>query len=1235
MKICFKRLLALSTLVLLCACATYTPQYTSQAISGSFQEEDIAHSFYLIGDAGNSPLGAKSVALSALEKALNKAPKQSTVLFLGDNIYPKGMPAKSEEGRAFAEHQLNMQTDVVKDFEGEAIFIPGNHDWYSNGLKGLKRQEKYIEDRLGKNTFLPENGCPIEKVDVSDDITMIIIDSEWYVTNWDKHPTINDDCEIKTRFKFFEELEGLIKKARGKTTIIAIHHPMFTNGSHGGEYSFGSHMKPFPILGTLKNVLRETSGVSPADIQHKRYHTLKKRLVTLAQENDKVVFVSGHDHNLQYIFEDNLPQIISGSGSKETPTRTVAGGQFSYGIQGYARLDVLKDGASYVRFYSAKDEKVVFQTQVLSKNRETEMANYPKEFPNEIKASVYSEEEVTKGKFHRKFWGERYRKYYGVKVNAPTVNLDTLFGGLKPYRKGGGHQSKSLHLIHDNGKRYVMRAIRKSAVVYLQAMAFKDQYIEGQFDGTTTERLLLDFYTGSHPYAPFVTGKLSDAVDLFHTNPVLYYVPKQSALKEFNAVFGDELYMIEEHVSDSHNNLESFGFTKSIESTDDLMKKLRKDEKYKVDEEAFLRARLFDMAIGDWDRHTDQWRWAEFKENGKVVYKPIPRDRDQAFSIMGDGALMKFATRVVPPLKLMEGFDENVRNVKGFNFSPFSLDMMLLNQTSKEQWEAQVAFIQKNLTDKVIHEAFKDFPAEVQTETVTKIKWVLKERLKNLPEIADAYYKVLNKKVLIKGTDKDDLFEIERMANGNTKISAFRIKKGEKGTRFFEKTFNRNETKEVWIYGLDDKDIFKVFGEGSDYIMVRLVGGQNKDTYTIENGKKVKFYDYKSKENEITTTKGGKNLTDDYETNIYDYSKPKNNTNQFVPTLGANPDDGLKIGFVNTYTTYGFERNPFTSQHTVSGAYYFATSGFELNYNAEFAKVVGNWNLALDAKFTSPNYAVNYFGFGNSTPNPEADEDDGLDVDLNYNRVKIRTLKASPSLIWRGDLGASFRVGVSYESNEVDRTMGRFVDVPNVLPNSVFDNQDFYGVNAKYEYANADNAAFPTMGMRVAFEAGYKNNVSTSKGFGYVIPELSFDYKLIPSGQLVFATKSRGHFNLGNDFEFYQAANTGAKTGLRGYRNERFIGKSAFAQSTDLRLNLRKVKTGLLPLNIGIYGGFDIGRVWIDDDMVATPMHNSDDWNTSIGGGIFANLAQITTLNISAFNSDDGLRLAFRVGFGF
>ena len=1226
MKNTFKALIFITVFIMLNGCATYKLQYEDGISNLVFtNEKQIEHSFYLIGDGGNSPIGTKTKALKEFKLQLDKAAKNSTALFLGDNIYPSGMPNKEHEQRDFAEHQLNVQADAAKNFKGSAIFIPGNHDWYSNGLKGLKRQENYIEAILGKNTFLPENGCSIEKIDVSDNVVLIVIDSEWYLTNWDKHPTINDDCEIKTRALFFDEYESLIKKARGKTTIVALHHPLFTNGSHGGQYSFKSHMSPLPVLGTLKNLIRKTGGIITVDDQNKKYREFKNRLVTLSQENEKVVFVSGHDHNLQYLVQDNLPQIISGSGSKTNPARNSGSGKFSFATQGYARLDVFKDGSSYVRFFEAKTNKIVFETQVLKPNNVDTQTVYPLDLSPEKTASIYTKEETAKTKAFKKLWGERYREYFSKDVTVPTIRLDTLFGGLKPMRKGGGHQSKSLRLEDAEGREYVMRALRKNALQYLQAVAFKNQYIKGQFDNTAAENLLLDVFTGSHPYAPFTIATLSKAIGVMHTNPKLYYVPKQEALGAYNNEFGDELYMIEERAADGHGDKESFGFSNELVSTHDMLRELREDEDNLVDEAAYIRARLFDMLIGDWDRHEDQWRWAKFKEGKKTIYRPMPRDRDQAFSIMADGTLLGFATKIVPALRLMQSYDEELKSPKWFNLEPYPLDVALINQSTRQDWNVQVKHIVENLTDEVIDSAFKYFPKEVHDETVQDIKRKLIGRRANLQKISNEYYNQVNKYAIIKGTDKDDWFEIERNQK-LTKVTVYRIQQGEKGEVFHQRDYSHLDTKEIWVYGLDDEDIFKVSGKGENLIKIRIIGGQNKDTYIIEEGSQIKVYDYKSKESKFITNKGSRKLTDDYETNVYNYKKPTYNSNQFVPSIGSNPDDGFKIGFANTFTVNGFERNPFTSQHIVSAAYYFATKGFDISYSGEFANIIGSANLMVDAKFTSPNYAINFFGYGNETVNPEADENDGLDVDLDYNRVKLRTIKIAPALQWHGDLGSKVKLGLSYESIEVEETEGRFINT--IIGDNVDVYNNFVGAELSYGFENRDNNAFPTLGMETNVHLGYKSNINDSNGFGYLIPSIAFDYRLTSNGQLVLATKLGGRINIGDDFEFYQGANLGANNGLRGYRNERFTGKSSFVQSTDLRLNLRKVKTSLLPFNIGIYGGLDYGRVWVDGE-------DFDKWNNSVGGGLFFNGADMIVGNISAFSGNDGLRLAFKLGFGF
>lgn len=1232
-KISLYGLLALFT----ASCATYQPKY-QVPFSGEpvTNGKEVSHTFYLIGDAGLSPMGEMNQTLKSFKGRLSNADKNSTAIFLGDNIYPAGLPDKKDFPDKYkgAKNHLDAQLAALENFKGKKVFIPGNHDWYSQGPKGLKRQEHYIEDALNnKKVFFPKNGCPVDEIKIGDDIVVVFIDTEWYLTNWNKFPTINDDCEIKDRTRFFAEIEDAIKDNRHKTTILAMHHPMSTYGSHGGQYSLKQHLLPkgvpLPVIGTFFNALRRTTGASIEDLQNKRYAHLQKRISTLAQYSEKVIFVSGHEHTLQYIVEEGLPQIVSGSGAKKGATRLLKGSRFSTGQNGYAALKIYNNGSSSVDFFTVEDTKetLAFSAAVLPPTKKPEKFKGSNEFAPFVDASVYAPEDVDKSTFYKKVWGERYSKYYATKVKAKTVDLDTLYGGLTPVRKGGGNQSRSLRLAHKDGRQFVMRALKKSAEQYLQAMAFQEQFIIGKFRDTPVEEILEYFYTGSHPYAPFTIGELSDAVGIFHTNPKLFYIPKQKALEGYLDDFGDELYMIEEHTSEGHN-IASFGYAKKLESTNDLIEKLRKDEEYRIDAPAFVRARLFDMLIGDWDRHTDQWRWAEFTENGnKKVFRPIPRDRDQPFSIMGDGALMAFATKTIPSLRLFEGFREEIRSVKGFTSSPktFALDMALLSETTIEEWLKQAKYLQDNINEAVVDRAFLNFPEEVRDQTVTQIKNILLARKMHLQETAEAYYRIINKYSVVTGTDKDDYFVFYDMEDGKVKVEGYRIKDGKKADLFFDKVYDPEYTKEIWAYALDDDDVFEVLGNAGT-IKIRLVGGQNNDVYKIAKGSLgVHTYDFKSKKNTYDEALGGRiHKLNNYDVNTYQFLKIKESNNQFLPSIGANPDDGFRIGFTNTYTFNAFRQNPFTAQHTLSGAFYFATSGFDIGYKGEFANVFGGANLELQAKFTSPNFAQNFFGFGNDTPN----FDDENPLELDFNRVKIQTIRVAPSLVWRGFLGSQVKLGVSYEDYNVEETEGRFIE--DFYSGQNRDNeQSFVGVHAEYSYANTDNGAYPTMGMAISLQGGYTANVNESgRAFSYFIPSLSFDYRISADGRLVLATKVKGHFNFSDDYEFYQAANIGANNGLRGYRFQRFNGKSAFYQNSDLRYSFRKTQAGFIPVTPGIFLGYDYGRVWL-------PEEDSDTWHNSIGGGFFVNGAGLISANFGLFNSDDGLRFAFGVGFGF
>lgn len=1217
--------------VFLSGCATISPQYGEKPgeIKNDFgKKTDVSHTYYLIGDAGNWDTPDKPEIFRMLESQLKEADSASTLVFLGDNVYPLGMPGKDDPEYASAERRLKIQTDLAKNFKGRSIFIPGNHDWYHE-LEGLKAQEDYVVAVLGKKSFLPRKGCGIEHVNINDETAMIIIDSEWYLQNWDNHPTINEDCDIKTRELFFDELENKLGDYQNKTVILAMHHPLFTFGPHGGEFSARKHLYPLkykvpmPVVGTIMNQLRKTSGASPEDLQNKKYNALVKRIKALIQGRENVIVVSGHDHNLQYIEREGIKQIVSGSGSKSEAARAVGAKDFSTGENGFAVLKVLKNGSAGVTYFSPSDTKnngKLFSAQPIFERPQPTIKEYPKSFAATKDTSIYTLKMTKRSGIYRFFWGKHYRKYYSMNVNVPQISLDTLFGGVHPTKAGGGNQSMSLRLEDKDGKEYVMRSMRKSATRFIQANAFKDQWIGKDFNDTYTETFLLDFYTTSHPYAPFAVANLAGSLGLNHTNPKLAFIPKQKTLELYNETFGDELYLIEERPMDAFKDLESFGKPDKIVSTEDVMANLIKDEKYSVDQESYLRTRMFDMLIGDWDRHSDQWRWGEYKEKGKVIYKPIARDRDQAFTKI-DGALLSILI-TIPAIRHMKKYGDEIKNIKWFNRQAYNLDLTLIRDATEEDWAREAKWVSENLSDAQIEKAFESMPSEIRDASVESIKASLKKRRGDLEKYARKYYPVLMKTVVVSGTDKSEKYLIERNRK-ETKITIFHLKKDGKEEKTFERVYQTSETKEIWVYGLSGEDKFEVKGR-PNRMKLRLLGGPDNDSYVTERGRKVRIYDFKYKDNDYADAKGAtKTISNDYALNTYDYKRPAYNVFAGYPMMLFNPDDGIKLGAFVNYKVNGFHRNPFTQKHSLGAYYYFSTGGYELLYDGVFPKAVGNWSFRLKGRYTSGNFSQNYFGLGNDTPNYDDD------LKFSYNRVKVRSVSAAPTLEWKGEQGGSAYVQGLYERIQVARSSNRFIGQPGAVDPDVFQYQNFADINAGYRFENYDNVGFPTMGFLFYLKGGYKWNLDDkTRRLPYAESAFGMTQKLSTSGRFVLASMVKGKMLFENDYEFYQAATVGGDADLRGFRNQRFAGRSAFYHTTDLRWNIYKWKTPVAPLTLGALAGFDYGRIWLSGE-------DSKTWHKSGGIGIWISGLNLVTGRVSYFVSDDGGRLFVGVGFGF
>ncbi len=1238
----YNKLLIFFILLFLSSCASFGPKYAEgepQTNFGYPEGKDIEMTFYLVGDAGYSEPPNIPSGLLTLKNTLDTiSSKNDMVLFLGDNIYPDGMPPKESPQRSRSEYRVDAQLNSLKGFQGGVLFIPGNHDWYNERIEGLEPESEYIEKRLEKeDIWAPKPGCGFEIRELSDDVVLFILDTQWYLEDWDDHPNINKDCpEMRSREIVMDEIESELEDYPNATIIFAMHHPLYSNGLHGGQFPLNKHLYPssrlipLPILGSLATLIRTAGGVSIQDLQNRRYKKMVGRLTTIARNSKRLVFVSGHEHSLQYIKHEHITQIISGAGSKGTYATLSNDGLFAYPNQGFAKLDIFKDGSSWVSYYGNIDNqpKTLYRTEVFPSPKKYPVDSLPTKFPKTILASVYKSNESLDSDFYNSLFGKRYGDLYTTKIEVPVADLDTLYGGLKILSAGGGHQTKSLAAEDGDGHEYRLRQIAKSALLLIQNTAFKEEPVENRFKNTIVEDAINDFFTSSHPFAFMTIPTLSEAAGIYHTYPELFYLPKQDNLGTFNYTFGNELFMLEKHPDESYLNTDLWGNpNEDIENTAGVYARLRRDEKYSVDEQAYIRARMFDMLIGDFDRHEGQFSWAEHKkENGDHYFVPIPEDRDQAFADF-DGPFFGTLRALTGFAKQYSRYGPTVDNVKWLNAQALSMDRTLVEHLGEEAWLEQAKYLQEHITDSVIEEAFSKLPLEIQNEATQKLVEDVKARRNNLVKIAKRYYNYMAKLQIITATDKDDHIEIIRLPEGKTEIKVARLKGGKVKDPFIDRIFDSEITKEIWVYGLDDDDIFEVHGKGDARIHIKLIGGLNNDVYKISSGKNVAVYDYKSKPNTFDEI-GSANLhiTDNYEINHFNKNKKIFTSNMLLPALGYNPDDGFKIGVTDIFTINGFKRNPFTAQHKLRLGYYFGTNGFDVEYDAQFANVVGNFNLAVGGYFTSPNFTRNFFGYGNETPNFE----DELSKD--YNRIRISRTGLNIGLVRESAFGSNFSYMASFQSVQLEDTPNRFL-VENIVPartnTGFYDRKYFAGVEAGYAYDSYDDVLNPTRGMKFEVSGGAKMNVKeTENSFGYIDSYLEFYNALTRNRKWVLKTNAQTRINISDGFEFYQAAQLGGESGLRGYRNERFTGKTAFSTGADLRYSFNEFKTTFLPFQIGVFAGGDLGRVW-------GKRFDSKQWHNDYGGGLWINGANAINGTLGLFNGEDGLRFAFGFGFSF
>ena len=396
-------------------------------------------------------------------------------------------------------------------------------------------------------------------------------------------------------------------------------------------------------------------------------------------------------------------------------------------------------------------------------------------------------------------WGKNRRREWTVPVTVPVVLLDTVFGGLIPYQKGGGNESKSLRLRSTTGKEFVLRSVdksRKDVIPRLFGIPF--------FGG-----IIQDGVSMSHPYGAVALPVMLDHTGIPHARPRLVFIRQQPALDTFNTRFADDLYFLEERPDGDWSDQQHLGHSQKFISTLKLLQKLQQDNTCQADQHTFIKARLFDILISDWDRHHDNWRWGE-TEGSENKYFPVPRDRDQAF-FTRDGILTKILIPVTR-VRFMHNFDYNIKNVKTLTSQDRKLDRLFTNAMSQNDWIDAAELLRRSITDSVIEQSIRQLPPEIFNLSGTELIEKLKVRRNNLERYASQYYRVVAKKVEINGSEKKEYFEVKRLGKDQVSVNVFRVdSSGQKESApWYRRIFYEADTKTISIYGFGGQDVFDI-----------------------------------------------------------------------------------------------------------------------------------------------------------------------------------------------------------------------------------------------------------------------------------------------------------------------------------------------------------------------------------------------------------------------------------------
>ena len=326
------------------------------------------------------------------------------------------------------------------------------------------------------------------------------------------------------------------------------------------------------------------------------------------------------------------------------------------------------------------------------------------------------------GGVERFILGDNYRELWTTPLWVPLLDLERTGGGLTATRRGGGQQTKTVRFQAATGAELVFRSLDKDPAKALPA-PLRD---------TPARSLIRDQTSSAHPAGPLVAAAALEAVGVAHATPVLVVLPSSpKRLGSFNDEFAGMLGYVEPHPNEGSPLGPGQPYFSQVIGTESLFRRL--DMGDRVDAAGYLAARLADFLLGDWDRHSDQWRWG--RRGAASPWEPIPRDRDQAL-VRFDGVMLDAVRATFLP-KLVE-FGDDIP-VAGLAWNARDLDRRILPALREAQWDSVAAAVVGRLDDRTLDRIVAAVPAAYGADHRRWVREMLRSRRDGLREAATEF----------------------------------------------------------------------------------------------------------------------------------------------------------------------------------------------------------------------------------------------------------------------------------------------------------------------------------------------------------------------------------------------------------------------------------------------------------------------------------------------------------------